>query len=102
MDVDKILKSDGGTYDSDGNVISPPSELGRIIFEATEPRIGKIMKRDGSVVENDGSGGGGGSSGKIEVVEDTDTSYILKITNPDGTVIITPNLKNTNEHIGFY
>lgn len=109
---DKILRADGAVVDSDDNVIVPPSELGRHMFKTTEPRIGKVLKRDGSIVEETGGGGGGqgppgppgppGPAAFISVYADTETEYILLITNEAGDSFLTPNLKTLVGHIGFF
>lgn len=98
---DKILRADGAVVDSDDNIIVPPSELGRHMFKTTEPRIGKVLRRDGAIVAEIG-GGGSGSTTSITVYSDTETEYILLITNESGESFLTPNLKVLVGHIGFF
>ncbi len=110
LNVDKILFSDGSMRSSDGRILEPASEIGRIMFRNTAPRIGKIMKPDGEVIENYSDSGGGGSVGPpgpagpgvtISVLKDTEDEYILEIVNEGGETITTPNLKRPS-HVGFY
>lgn len=64
METEKFLRADGGVYDGSGNVITPPSELGRLQYQISAPIPSKYLKPDGSVVsEQPGGGGGGGEVG---------------------------------------
>jgi hypothetical protein len=111
MEISKTLLSDGSVVSDDGTILVPASEIGRIMFKNTAPRIGKVMKPDGSIVEATGTGGGvpgpPGPPGPpglgvfIRVFLETEHEYILEVINEGGDSFLTPNLKGS-AHIGFY
>lgn len=97
MEIGKTLLSDGSVVSDDGTILVPASEIGRIMFKNTAPRIGKVMNPDGSIVEATGTGGGV----FIRVFLETEHEYILEVINEGGDSFLTPNLKGS-AHIGFY
>lgn len=85
-------------------MIQPPSELGAHLFASSEPIVAKYQGADGAVYEvipEDGTGPSSGGS-VVSVYRNTETEYVLKITQSDGSFFLTPNLRPTVVRYGFY
>jgi hypothetical protein len=85
-------------------LIEPPSFLGAHAFASSEPINAKYRGADGAVYEVFPGDEPGPSSGGslVSVYKNTETEYVLKITQADGTFFLTPNLRPPVIRYGFY